>query len=517
MHKMRNRYGLWILLAALLCVAGCKRSKPDPNTVSILIESSPNSLDLRIGVDAQSERIGSLIFDSLLRKDEHFNLQPWLADSWQQPDPLTYIFHLHKGVHFHNGQLLTSADVAWTINSMRDGKDFGGIISPRSGNFASVASVDTPDPDTIVIHLKHPDASLLWNLADQNIGIVPNGSGPELGLHPIGTGPFQFVSQVQDRNVILQRNPSYWQQVPKIHFLRFDVVPDAITRALELQKGSADLTINSLTADMVYSLRDVSRLKIETSPGTILTYINLNTRDPLLKDRRVRQAIACAINRPAIIHALWRDHARIADSILPIGHWAWTDDVAHYPFDPARARALLDAAGYKPNGDGIRMELTMKTSTDETSRLLAAVVQQQLHQVGIQLNLRSYEFGSFYGDITRGAFQLYTLRWISSNEDPDIFRYAYDSSSFPPHGANRGYYSNPRVDALIADASATSDQIQRRADYVQIQKILAVDMPTVNILDMDNVLVYNRRLRNIQLTPSGTYDFLRTATVAQQP
>lgn len=516
MCNMRRHYSLWILLTALLCMAGCKHSRPDPNTVSVLIESSPNSLDLRIGVDAQSERIGSLIFDSLLRKDVHFNLQPWLADSWQQPDPLTYIFRLHKGVHFHNGQLLTSADVAWTINSMRDGKNYGGIISARSGNFASVASVDTPDAYTIVIHLKHPDASLLWNLADQNIGIVPCGSGPDLGLHPIGTGPFKFVSQVQDKEVILERNTDYWQHVPSIRTVRFDVVPDAITRALELQKGSADLTINSLTADMVHSLQNEPRLKTLSTPGTILVYINLNTRDPLLKDKHVRQAIASAINRPAILHALWRDHARIADSILPIDHWAWTNDVAHYSYDPAHARALLDAAGYKPDADGIRMELTMKTSTDETSRLLAAVVQQQLHQVGIQLNLRSYEFGSFYGDITRGAFQLYTLRWISSNEDPDIFRYAYDSSSFPPHGANRGYYSSPQVDALIADASITSDQQKRRADYVQIQKILAVDMPTINVLDMDNILVYNRRLSNIQLTPSGTYDFLRTAEVTDK-
>jgi peptide/nickel transport system substrate-binding protein len=515
MYKLRRCSGFCISFVALLCLSGCQRVLRDPNTVSVLIESSPNSLDLRIGVDAQSERIGSLIFDSLLRKDDHFNLQPWLAESWQQPGPLTYIFHLRKGVRFHNGKLLTSADVAWTINSMRDGKDYGGIISPRSGNFAAVASVDTPDPDTVVIHLSHPDASLLWNLADQNIGIVPNGSGPDLGLHPIGTGPFRFVSQVQDKEVVLARNTHYWQQVPNIHKVRFEVVPDAITRALVLQKGSADLTINSLTADMVYSLRNDPNLRVDSGPGTILVYINLNTRDPLLKDRRVRQAIACAINRPAILHALWRDHARIADSILPIGHWAWTDDVAHYPYNPARARALLNAAGYKPNADGIRMTLTMKTSTDETSRLLAAVVQQQLHAVGIQLDLRSFEFGSFYGDITRGAFQMYTLRWISSNEDPDIFRYAYDSASFPPHGANRGYYSNPQVDALIAAANATADMAQRRADYVQVQKILAIDMPTINILDMDNVLVYNKRLHNIQLTPSGTYDFLRTMTATR--
>ena len=513
MPKLPHRAVRCLLLLVTSIFSGCKRAQPAPDMVTVVIESSPNNLDLRIGVDAQSEHIGSLIFDSLLRKDEHFNLQPWLAESWQQPDPLTYIFHLRSGVRFHNGRPLTSADVAWTLDSLRNGS----VISPRAGNFVSIARVETPDASTVILHLTHADNALLWNLADGNIGIVPAGSGRDLGLHPIGTGPFKFVSQVQDNEVLLTRNEDSWQPAAHFRSLRFAVVPDAITRALELQKGSADAAINALTADTVYSLRNNRDLVIETGPGTVLNYINFNVRDPLLADKRVRQAIALGIDRSAIITALFRGNARAANSLLPIGHWAWTDSGTQYPFDPAAARALLDAAGYKPHAaDGIRLRLTMKTSTDETTRLLAAILQQQLRVIGIQIDLRSYEFGTFYGDISRGAFQMYALRWIGSNEDPDIFRYAYASSSIPPKGANRGFYSNPVLDRLLADAAVETDQNIRRSDYVQAQKILADDLPGINLWYLDNVIVHTRRLGNIRLQPSGGYDFLREATVTSR-
>ena len=498
------------LTLVLALASGCARPPKPQGTVIMLIESSPNSLDPRIGVDAQAERIDALIFDSLVRKDDHFNLQPWLAERWERPDPLTYVFHLRSGVRFHNGQPLTSADVAWTLDSLTNGS----LASPRSGNYLSIASVSAPDPLTVVIHLKSPDNALLWNLADGNFGVVPRGSGPGFGQHPIGSGPFKFVSQSADKEVILARKGQSWQPPAHIPAIRFSVVPDGITRALELQKGSADAEMNALTADMVYSLRNDPGLVIDTAPGTVLNYINFNVRDPALRDKRVRQAISCAIDRSAIIHALFRDEARPANNLLPIGHWAAGTDAPAYTFDPARARSLLDAAGLHPGPNGIRLRLTMKTSTDETTRLLAAILQQQLRSIGIALDLRSYEFGTFYGDISRGAFQMYALRWVGSNEDPDIFRYAYASSSAPPHGANRGGYANPQVDSLLADAAATTDTSKRRQDYLQAQSILAEDVPTINLWFLDNVMVHTRRLSNIHLDPSGSYSFLRNATLA---
>ena len=504
---MRNRRCVVLLAALGLLLAGCHRGQAPPGTVVIVIESSPTNLDPRIGTDGQSEHIDSLIFDALVRRDEHFNLQPWLAQSWETPDSLTYIFHLRGGVHFHDGRPLTSKDVQWTLNSILKGL----VPTVKLQAYRNVTAVDTPDPLTVVIHLKQPDPGLLPSLSDAAIGIIPAGSGRDFGRHLVGSGPFRFISQEQDKEVVIERNPHYWAQPPNLERVRFAVVPDSITRALELQKGSADAAVTALSADQVYALRDNPRLVVEAGPGTVLNYISFNIRDPILKDVRVRQAIADAINRPLIIQTLWRGHAQLAESLLPTNHWAWTGEVEAYAFDPAKANSLLDKAGYERAKDGVRFHLTIKTSTDETTRTLAVVIQQQLRQVGIELDVRTFEFATFYADITKGAFQMYTLRWIGGNEDPDIFRYAYATASAPPHGANRGYYSNPTADALIAKAALTPGQPDRAAIYKQIQQIVAADLPSINLWYLDTVIVHNRRLQNIKLSSSGNFDFLRDA------
>ncbi|HEY0795161.1 MAG TPA: ABC transporter substrate-binding protein [Acidisarcina sp.] len=476
----------------------------------MLIESSPANLDPRVGNDGQSEHLDMLMFDPLLRRDAHFNVAPWIAKSWEQPDPLTYIFHLVGGVKFHDGRPLSAVDVKWTLDTMRDGE----IPTVKGAAYRLIDTVTAADATTLVIRLKRPDPALLGNLTEGGFGIIPAGSGRAFGQHPVGSGPFRFVSQEQDKEVILERSANSWQPAPAIERLRFSVVPDDITRALEMQKGSADVCINALTADETHALASDPRLQVDFSPGTILNYVAFNLRDAVLKDARVRQAIALSIDRPLIIHALWRDHARLADSLLPPQHWAWTGDLPHYAYDPAHANALLDSAGWKRGASGVRFHLTMKSSTDGTSRLLAIILQQQLRAVGIALDVRSFEFATFYADIARGVFQMYTLRWIGGNEDPDIFRYANATASYPPHGANRGRYTNPEVDALIGQALNSPDQDARRADYAQIQQILARDLPAINLWYIDTVLVHSKRLQNLHPSSSGSYDFLREATLA---
>jgi len=246
-------------------------------------------------------------------------------------------------------------------------------------------------------------------------------------------------------------------------------------------------------------------------------YLAFNLRDPILKDVHVRQAMAYAINRQPILDHLFGGYGRLADSVLPPEHWAYDGSVEHYAYSPEKANALLDAAGFPRGKDGFRFHLTMKTSnTEETSRLLPVVLQQQLRQVGIALDIRTFEFATLYADILRGAFQLYSLRWVGgTNQDPDIFAYAFDSASFPPKRANRGYYSNPRVDALIAQGRQTVDQTERKRIYVEIQEILAHDLPYIDFWYMDNVMVHTTRIRDLDLTPSGNYDFLTTAQWAQ--
>ena len=503
-----GRCGSLVILFSLVLLCSCSH-RSDPNTVVMLIESSPSNLDPRIGTDAQSERLHKLIFDSLVRRDEHFQLQPELAERWEVPDPLTYIFHLRAGVKFHDGRPLTSADVKYTLDTLTSGK----LRTARAAAFKSIARVDAPDPLTVIVHLTEPNSSMLWNFSDGALGIIPAGSSEDLARHPIGSGPFRFVSAVQDREVVLERNPEYWQAPPNPARVRFQVVPDATTRALELRKGTADVAINAFPADTVVALMKEPKLEVERAPGTIYTYLALNLRDPVLRDVRVRQALAYAIDRETIIHYLLHGMARPASSVLPPESWAFDPASPTYAHDPARARKILDDAGYKPARDGIRFRLEMKTSTDESTRLLAAVLQQQFRDIGVALDIRSYEFATFYSDVTKGAFQLYSLRWIGGNEDPDIFESVFDTASFAPRRANRSYYSNPEVDRLIADARATTDQNRRKSDYVSVQQIVGHDLPYINLWYLDNTLVHSRRMTGVHPGTSGNYDFLRSAKI----
>ena len=511
----RVNFRLRTLALALIVLgisAGCSyfRPKADPNTVVFLIESAPTNLDPRIGADAYSAHLDGLIFSSLVAHDAQMNVIPDLAERWETPDPLTVIFHLRNGIRFSDGRPLSSRDVLWTLNSMRDGT----IITAKAASYAAVKSIEAPDPATVILHLSHPDNFLLNNLSTGAMGIVPWGSGRDFWKHPIGSGPFRFVSQEIDKEVIVDRNPFTHSENAGPHpveRVRFAVVPDAITRALELRKGSADIASNAIPADMLPVLAREPHLQIKSIGGTQVQYLAFNTTDPLLRDIRVRQAIACAIDRNLIIRTLLGGHAKPALSLLPQQHWAYTGDVAQYAYDPTRARALLEQAGYQPDAKGIRIHLTMKTSTDDGTRLLAATLQQHLAAAGIALEIRSFETATFLQDLNRGSFQIYGLRWVGGNEQPDIFGYAFSSTRIPPRGANRGRYHNPQLDALLQEANESTDQQRRTADYLQAQQLLAHELPAINLWYQDTILVHNRRLSSITVSPSASFEFLRTA------
>lgn len=502
---------MFFLAVACACLVSCAR-RPDADTVVVIIESSPANLDPRIGKDAQSERIDELIFDPLVRKDEHYNIQPGVADSWEVPDAQTYIFHLHHGIRFHDGRPLTAKDVKWTLDTTRDGS----LATVKGAAYKLVDKVEAPDDFTLKIHLAEPYAPLLWNLTGGAFGVVPYGSDKNFNRAPVGSGPFRFVRMSPDSQVELARNDQYWGDHARVGRLLFKIVPDTTTRALELRKGSADIAVTSLTADIVNTLRQERNLEIEERPGSSVQYLAFNLRDPVLKDVRVRRALAYAIDRKPVLHYLFGDQVRPADSVLPPEHWAYNGDVTHYDHDPAKANALLDEAGYARGKDGVRFHLAMKTSTEETTRLLAAVLQQQLRQAGIALDIRSFEFATFFSDVMKGQFQFYSLRWVGySNQDPDIFEDVFHSASFPPRRDNRGFYSNPAVDRLIDDARRTTDQQKRKQLYAELQKLLANDLPYINLWYFDNVVVHSRRVRNLHVGSAGNYDFLTSVELVK--
>jgi peptide/nickel transport system substrate-binding protein len=500
--------------AFCLVFSGCQSSRAARDTVAIAIEAGPNNLDPRIGLSSESERIHQLLFNSLVRRGTHFEILPDLASHWETPDATTYRFFLRMGIRFHDGRPLTSRDVRYTIQSLLDGS----IVSPKTSTYRVIERIEAPDEQTVVFHLREPNAAFLWNLTNGGIGIVPEGAGSNAQKHPIGTGPFRFVAYAHEEELILEANRDYFRGCPTVPRVNFKIIPDATTRALELRKGTLDIGQNVLPPDFVKALEREPHLQVQTLPGTNYQYLGLNLKDPLLQDKRVRKAIAYAIPREEIIQYYWRGLVTPASGLLPRNHWAYEDNVEIYPHDPTKARQLLDEAGWTdPDGPGPkpRFHLTFKTSTDESTRQVAAVIQQKLKETGIQIDLRSYEFGTFYGDIVRGNFQMFTLRWIGGNNDPDLFERVFHSREAPPKGYNRGRYENVRVDELIEFARKEPNQEKRKAAYSEIQKIVADELPYVSLWYLKTTCVYNRRLSNVELSPAGDFDFLQKLKIGE--
>jgi peptide/nickel transport system substrate-binding protein len=490
---------------ATIGIVGCgTTSKADRSAVTLLIESNPTNLDPRFATDGMSQRLDGLIFSSLVERDERMDLRGDLAESWEMPNPLTYVFHLRRGVTFHDGSAVTAADVKATFDFILDAAN----RSPKRGAFRMVSGVEARDASTVIFHLKEPYASFLWNLVRPTVGIVRANAGGDFGRALVGSGPYKFVSQAQDDEVVLEANANYFGGAPRISRLRVRVVPDAIVRALELRKGSADLEISSLSPDIVPVLAKRPELGVSERPGTNLLYLGFNLDDAILGRREVRQALAFATDREALIRYLLHGQARIATGVLPPNHWAYEAGVAQYSLNPARAESLLDGAGFPRKQNGVRMHLMLKTSTDEQARLIGAALQEQWQRVGIDLELRPLEFATLLSDSVKGNFQMNLLRWVGATNDPDIFEFVFSSKRFPPDGANRGHYRNARVDALTEQIRVEMDREKRKAMCSEVQKIVAGDLPYLPLWFADVVSVHRKELGQLELSPTGDFDFL---------
>jgi len=491
-----------------LLLSGCtSRNHADPGTVTMALDQTPDNLDPRIGQNAASQRLDALIFNSLVRKNDTLELVPDLALSWEMTNPTTYIFHLRDNVRFHDGRPLTSKDIQFTFRSILDKS----VRTTKSGHpYSLITEIEAPDPRTVIFKLKEPFAPFLWNLANGVIGIVPDGSPADFNQHPIGSGPFEFVRHVQDQEIVLKRNDSYFGKKPEVSNIRFKIIPEEVVIALELRKGTVDLALNTLTPDTVEVLRHDDGLSVTQAPGTNYQYLAFNVDDPVFRDVRVRRAVAHAIDRESIIKYLWRNQAQPALGMLPPQNWSYNPDVTSFTYDPEKARALLREAGQEG------LTFTYRVNNENaTSVQMAAIFQQQLREVGVTMEIKGTEFATFFADVTKGDFQAYSLRWIGANNDPDFFNYVFHSKAVPPNGANRGRYANPRVDELVEFARREVDVEKRKQAYREVQQILADEVPYISLFYMDNVSVSTKRIEGVRLYPGADFDFLTDIRVRQ--
>ena len=497
------RWALCLVLGAFSVACGASAPSGDAGIVKVIIRQSPVNFDPRIGTDEYSQRVHQLVYSRLLTVDDKLKVVPGLdalAARLDNPDPLTYIVRLRSGVKFHDGHELTSKDVVYTFSSFLDPN----FVSARKGAYEALKSVTALDDYTVEFTLKEPFGSFPTQLV---MPVVPDGVGDSLRSFPIGTGPYRFVRYVLDEQVELTAFEGYWDGLPLNAGVVLRIIPDETMRGLELRKGTADLTVNDVSPDIAYQLQK-DHLNIVQGQGVDYMYIGVNLHDAILKNKRVRQAIAYAVDREAIVKYLRRDLAQPAVGVLSPVAWAFEPDVTQFPHDVERAKQLLDEAGYPdPDGDGPRprLRLSLKTSTDEFYRLQATVIQQDLRLAGVDVDVRSYEFATFYADVLSGNVQLYTLQWVGVT-DPDMLRRLYHSKQAPPVGFNRNYYSNPQVDRLIDLASTAGTDEDRRKYYSQVQKIVADDVPAVSLWYKTNIAVTRPNISGMRL--SAQADFL---------
>lgn len=498
-----------LMLTALLMALACGTSgnQDPPGTLVVGVEAGPGAIDPRRGGDQATSRVNDLLFDGLVRVDHDGSIQPALAENWEIPDPLTYIFHLRDGVLFHDGSSFGSEDVRQTLET---------ILAPdfptyRKEDFSYVERVETPNRLTVVIRLSRPFAPLLFNLA---VGIVPAESGRDHGENLPGTGPYRLVEHLPDRHVLFQRHDDYYLGPARMPAIRFKIVPQVTVRMLELRKGSVQMVVNDLNPDILQQFRDNHGFQVLETPGCTYAYIGFNLTDPVLGDLRVRRAIAMAINREEMVNDWARGTVIPASGLIPPMSWAWVPDLPQPPYDPDAAMVLLDQAGHPdpdgPEGPAVRFSLEFKGSTSDISRQKSAILKEYLRQVGIELKIRQLEWGTFYEDIRKGFFQIYSLNWTGIGLlDPDILRTRFHSALTPPAGLNRGQYGNPEVDRLLEAGLDSPRQEERYPLYAEAQRLIAGDLPYISLWYKKNNAVLQKDLEGFTLSPTGDFYYLK--------
>lgn len=487
----------------MMLVLGCgpKRQRAE---IVVAIESYPSSLDPRYPADAYSSKVQSLIFNGLLKFDRDMHLVPDLSDGYDYLSDTKIRFHLRSDVQFQDGRPFSANDVKYTYDSIVK----PGSRSPLAGTFGKISQVRVVDPLTLEVELKEPFAPILTALT---VGIIPEGADEAQAEafqdRPIGTGPFRYSGRSKDQWIQLVANPHYFAGAPKPASVEFQTIRDDTTRVLKLLHGEVDLVQNAVPLVMAQWLKTHGDLQLLSDAGINYNYLAFNLRDPVLANVRVREALAMAIDRKALIQYQLKGFARPATGLLAPSNEFYEPHVSQVDYDPKVAAGLLDSAGYPdPDGDGPekRFTLSLKTSHRRDRVAMARALARYWEAIGVGVKVVSNEWGTFYRDIRTGNFQTFTSTWVGVT-DPDIYHYVFHSGQIPPEGANRGGFSNPTVDELVTAAREESDPALRKKYYSQVQKMISLEMPYVSLWYEDNVAFLRPDVQGYSLRPDAGF------------
>ena len=493
-----------------------------PNVLVVGQIAEPKSLDPSVDTAVNDFRILMNMYDGLVRyKDGTLQPEPALAKSWDiSADGLTYTFHLRDGVKFHDGSPFNADAVKFTFDRMLDEKnpyhDTGPF--PLSFFFSSIDTVTAVDDMTVQFKLKEPYAPFLSNLAyPAGLIVSPEAVkkwGKDFGRHPSGTGAFKFDQWDSNAKVVISRNDDYWDGKAPLDAIIYRPITDANTRVAEMLSGGIDVMVE-VPPDALAQFRDNSAFKVYEQAGPHVWFLILNMKDGPFKDKKIRQAANYAINKKALVDNVLQGTAAVAAGPTPPAFaWAYDDKLQPYPYDPAKAKELLKEAGY--NGEQVTFYVTEGGSGMLDPQAMGTAIQADLEAVGMKVKIESYEWNTFLGKVNpglEGKADMAEMAWMTN--DPDTLPFlALRTGAFPDKGGfNSGYYSNPKVDALLEKARTSTDQAERATLYKQMQEIVHDDAPWVFIANWKQNAVTSAAVKDFKLQPSF---FLMLQKVSKQ-
>jgi len=521
-----------VSLLLLLGMFGCNRQEAGvplaeqtgkPAYGDTIIEASigePSTLLPVLASDSASSDINGLVYDGLLRYDKNLQLEGVMAETWEiSPDNLTITFRLRKGIKWHDGAPFTSADVLFTYRMYIDPQ----VPTSYAEDFKQVAHAEAPDPYTFRVTYRQPYAPALesWGTAIHPKHLLDGKDVTKspLSRAPIGTGPYRFVEWKSGEKLVLEANPDYYDGQPYIRRVVYRIIPDSSTQFLELQSGGLDFM--GLTPIQYSTQTDTPAFRRGFNKYRYLSfgysYLGYNLRKPLFQDIRVRQAIAHAIDKQELIDGVLLGLGRAATGPYKPDTWVYNPNVKNYPFDPAAARTLLEAAGWHDgDGDGVRerngqrLAFTIVTNQGNDLRAKTAeIVQRRLQEVGIDVQIRVVEWATFLKEfIFPGNFDATILGWTGGPE-PDQYN-IWHSSKTGARELNFIHYRNAEVDELLERGRRTFDQTERKRIYDRFQEILAEEQPYTFLYVPEALPVVARRFRGIEPAPAGiSHNFIK--------
>jgi len=526
-------------IAALL-VNGCSkisqstnapaRSQTIPGTLRYADIEEPISMNPLLRLVAVGTDMDMFIFGFFFNLDDKMRFVPELAtqvptyaNGGISKDGLTLTYHLRQGVRWHDGAPFTAHDVVFTVHAILNPAN---NVQTRRG-WDHIASVEALDDHTVRIHLTSIyapavatyfcESGLYPVLPAHILEKYPDINRVPFNTDPIGTGPFKFVKWVHGDHVELEANSDYWRGPPKLKRIIYKVIPAETTILTQLRTHEIDAWFRA-PSGLYPQIRDLPAdgFRVQLAPALVYSHLDLNQKNPLFQDLRVRQALAHAIDRQKIIHDVTYDVHIAAYSDLPSFSWAYEPNVVHYDYDPAQAEALLDAAGWKPGPDGVRVKDGQRLAFDlaaatgnKTGEAVEQILQEDFRRIGAEASIKNYPTALYFDSYQRGGILLagkYDAAWYSwvAGVDPGDDEPIYTTHGFPPAGQNSLYWSDPTLDAAEKGALSSYDQNVRKKYYSIIQKEIAAQSATIIVYFQRQIFVTADGFENFKPAPATT-------------